>query len=434
MRMRLTDRQEIMQEKALRVVAVSLTFLLSATCLLAAGPAASPSPAMPSPTKGWPTGSPASVGVDEEVLKKFDADLASGKYSLIDSFRVFRCGTEVFARKYAHDYAQIYATQARKKGPLNARLTGRYNYFDPEWHPYFHGTDLHTMQSISKTVTSILYGIAITRGDFKAALDTPVLKYFDVAKVKNLDDRKRRMTLENLLTMTSGLKWKDLDIPPDSPENDTGHMEASDDWVQFVIDRPMVAEPGKIFEYSSGDAELLAYIFQKETGRDIDTYGEKYLFAPLGIKHYWKHDYVGTVDTEGGLYLSDEGLAKIGFLYLNGGIWEGRQIVSESWVQRSVAPHAPSPWTLEHSLPPYAVAGQRIYYGFMWWLYPLSGKFAWMGFGWGNQMLMVFPEQNWIAVFTGWELQNEAANAELLTNRLLPAVKAAACNANVQPG
>ena len=74
-----------------------------------------------------------------------------------------------------------------------------------------------------------------------------MLRYFNVVKVKNLDDRKRRITLENLLTMTSGLKWKDLDIPPNSPENDTVHVEATDDWVQFVIDRPMVAEPGKIF-------------------------------------------------------------------------------------------------------------------------------------------------------------------------------------------
>lgn len=422
-----------MRERAFQSVAVGLMFAFSAACLLAAGLGASPSPTVPWPTKGWPTGTPASVGLDEEVLSAFDADLAGGKYSLIDSFRVFRCGTEVFARRYAHDYAQIYATKAKIKGPLNARLTGPYNYFDPEWHPYYHGTDLHTMQSISKTVTSIVYGIAITRGDFRAALDTPVLKYFDVTKVKNLDDRKRRITIEHLLTMTSGLKWKDLDIPADSPKNDTVHMEATDDWVQFAIDRPMVAEPGKIFEYSSADAELLAYVFQKETGQDIDTYGEKYLFAPLGIRHYWKHDYAGTVDTEGGLYLSDEGLAKIGFLYLNGGVWEGKQIVSESWVKRSVAPHAASPWTLEHSLPPYAVAGQRIYYGLTWWLYPLSGKFAWMGFGWGNQMLMVFPEQNLIAVFTGWELLNEEANAELLTNRLLPAVKAAACTGNVQP-
>jgi CubicO group peptidase (beta-lactamase class C family) len=400
-----------MRGKTLRPVVAGWASTLSATCLLAAAQGASLSRSAPWPTEGWSIGTPASVGLDEKALKTLDADLASGKFSLIDSFRVFRCGTEVFARQYAHDYGQIYKKEAMTRGPLNARLTGPYNYFDPAWHPYYRGTDLHTMQSISKAVTSVIYGIAITRGDFRAELDTPVLRYFDVTRVKNLDDRKRRITLENLLTMTSGLKWKDLDLPPDSPQSDTVHMEATDDWVQFAIDRPMAAEPGKVFEYSSGDAELLAYIFHKETGQAIDRYGEKYLFAPLGIRHYWKHDYAGTVDTEGGLYLSAEGLAKIGFLYLNGGVWEGRQIVSKRWVERSVAPHAPSPWTLEHSLPPYTAAGDRMYYGFNWWLYPLRGKFAWMALGWGNQILMVFPDQDLIAVFTGWELLQEEANA-----------------------
>jgi CubicO group peptidase (beta-lactamase class C family) len=420
------ERPEIMKWIARNAMVVVSAFLWSAACSLAAGQSSSRNPAVTWPTKGWPQGTPASVGLDDEVLKVFDADLASGKYKLMDSIRIFRCGTEVFARNYAHDYGHIYAKEAKTKGPLNARLTGPYNYFDPEWHPFYHGTDLHTMQSITKTVTSIVYGAAITRGDFKAGLETPILKYFDVRKVKNVDDRKRHIALEDLLTMSSGLKWKDLDLPANSPEHDFGHMEATDDWVQFVIDRPMVAEPGKVFEYSSGDAELLAYIFRKETGQDIDSYAEKYLFAPLGIKHYWKRDYVGTLDTEGGLYLNDEDLAKLGFLYLNNGVWEGTQIVSANWVKQSVAPHAPSPWTVAHSVPPYSVGGERVYYGFTWWLYPLSGKYAWMAFGTGGQSLMVLPQQNLIVVFTGWELHEEPDD-EVLLNRLLPALKAAEC-------
>src|SRR5579863_4198780 len=248
------------------------------------------------------------------------------------------------------------------------------------------------MQSISKTVTSIILGIAITRGDFKASLDTPVLKYFDVAKVKNLDDRKRHLTVENLLTMTSGMNSEELYYPHDSDasENDFVHMEASDDWVQYAINEPVVEEPGKNFVYSSADAELLAHVFQRETGQDINAYAEKYLFGPLGIRHYWKRDYAGTVDTEGGLYLSDEDLAKIGFLYLNNGLWDGRQIVSEDWVKRSVAPHVPMPYTVD--------AG-RLYYGFNWWLYPVDGRFVWMATGTGGQNLVVFPEQNLIVVF-----------------------------------
>ncbi len=284
------------------------------------------------PTKGWPRGTPASVGLDEKTLAELDADFAAGKYALVDSFQVFRCGKEVFERRYSHDYASIYGKEAKIKGPLNARLTGRYNYFDPAWHPYYQGTDLHTMQSVSKTVTSVIFGIAITRGDFKASLDTPVLKYFDVAKVKNMDDRKRRMTLKDVLTMTTGLAWTE-DVPYDDPRSDSSLMEATDDWVKYVIDKPMAAEPGTVFNYSSGATELLAYIFQKETGQDIDAYGEKYLFAPLGIKHHWKRTYLGVVDTEGGLYLNGSDLAKIGYLYLHDGMWGGNIIVSKEWVQ-----------------------------------------------------------------------------------------------------
>src|SRR5207302_3160328 len=104
--------------------------------------------------------------------------------------------------------------------------------FDPEWHPYYHGTDEHTMQSASKTVTSVTIGIAITRHEFTADLNTPVVTYFDEAKVKNLDDRKRRMTIRHLLTMSTGLDW-DEDVAYDDPNNACSQMEATDDWVQF---------------------------------------------------------------------------------------------------------------------------------------------------------------------------------------------------------
>ncbi|HEY3852462.1 MAG TPA: serine hydrolase, partial [Steroidobacteraceae bacterium] len=202
------------------------------------------------PTHGWPRGTPGGVGLDEHVLADLDSDISHGKYSLVDSFEVFRCGEEVFSRHYPHDYATIYAKEAKTKGPLNARLTGRYNYFDPVWHPYYHGTRMHTMQSVSKTVTSATIGIAITRGDFKAGLDTPVLHYFPAGSVKNVDERKRRMTLADVLTMRTGLDWIE-DVPYDDPRSDSSLMEATDDWVQYVIDKPMAHDPGTVFDYSS---------------------------------------------------------------------------------------------------------------------------------------------------------------------------------------
>jgi CubicO group peptidase (beta-lactamase class C family) len=364
------------------------------------------------PTHGWARGTPSSVGLDEKVLAVLDADLGNGKYSLVDSFTVIRCGAEVFERTYSHDYATIYAKEASTRGPLNPHLTGPYNYFDPAWHPYYHGTDLHSMQSVSKTVSSIIMGIAVTRGDFKAGLDTPLLSYFDVAKVKNVDDRKRRIALWHVLTMTTGIDWNE-EVAYDDPKNDSSLMEATDDWVRYVIDRPMAQEPGKVFNYSSGVSELLAYIFQKETGQDIEKYGEKYLFMPLGIEYFWKRTPLGVVDTEGGLFLSGTGLAKIGYLYLHDGAWDGKQILSKDWVKQS--------------LTPFIDAEEGFKYGFKWWLLPRTERqgYVWMARGFGGQRLMVFPEEELIAVFTGWEILKDPAGDRELVNRILPAVQTA---------
>jgi CubicO group peptidase (beta-lactamase class C family) len=366
------------------------------------------------PTHGWEKATPARVGVDESTLAAFDKDLAAGKFDLVDSFAVFRCGKLVFERKYPHDYGQIYGKEAKTRGPLNARLTGPYNYFDPAWHPYYHGSDLHTMQSVSKTVSSVIVGIATTRGDFKAGLDTPLLHYFDETKVKNVDDRKRRITLRHVLTMTTGLDWNE-EVAYDDPRNDADLMEATDDWIQYVIDRPMAKEPGTVFNYSSGVSELLAYIFQKETGQDIEKYGEQYLFTPLGMNHYWKRSPLGLVDTEGGLFLNGQDLAKIGYLYLHDGMWDGKQIVSKQWVKQSVTP--------------FIEAEEGFKYGFKWWLLPQKDGFVWMARGFGGQRLMVFPEKELIVTFTGWTILKDPPADQDFVARILPALKSERCEA-----
>jgi Beta-lactamase len=358
---------------------------------------------------------PESLGIDPGALASLDADIASAKFPLVDSLLVMRCGEVIFDRRYPHDYAAAYDKEAHTKGPLNARLTGRYNYFDPAWHPYYHGTDEHTMQSVSKTVTSAIIGIAMSRGDFKAPLSTPVLHYFDASKVKNLDARKRRMTLRDLLTMTSGLDWNE-DLPYDDPSNPSDLMEAADDWVQFVIDRPMKDEPGSVFAYSSGATELLAYIFKRETGADIERYAHAHLFGPLGIRDYfWKRTPLGVVDTEGGLYLRAEDLAKIGVLYLNDGRWNERRLMTSDWIKESLTPRID--------------AGEGFKYGYQWWLLPHGepARLAWAARGMGGQRLLVFPEDHLIVVSTAWHILNEASIEFDVVRRLLPGVHPHQC-------
>lgn len=367
----------------------------------------------PWPTKSWPTSTPRAEGLDPNVLARFDADIAAGKFGLIDSMLVIRHGKVVYERGYKHDYDAIYAKEAAEPGPLNANdPSGPYNYFNPWWHPFYRRGDLHTMQSVTKTVTSVVIGVAMARGQFPV-LDTPVLTFFDPAKVANVDDRKRRMTIRHLLTMTSGLDW-DEDLPYADPKNDSSRMEASFDWVRYTIDRPMAQEPGATFKYSSGVTQLLSHIFRVATAQDIEEYAARHLFAPLGIdRYFWKRSPTGLVDTEGGLYLTSRDVAKIAYLFVKNGVWEGKPIVQPEWVTQSLAPSVS--------------VGAGVQYGFKWWLYPYAAgdkRLAWGGSGLGGQRPIYFPDYDLLVVFTGWNILPNTANMtpRIAIDRILEAL------------
>jgi len=341
----------------------------------------------------WPTATPKSVGLDEKALAAFDAELASGKYGNVDGLTIIRHGKLVFDKRYPHDYDKIYAEDAKKQSPLNAHDgTGPYNYYNAWWHPWYQRGDLHTLQSVSKTITSIIIGVARTRGDFPD-IDTPVLKFFDESKVQNVDDRKRRMTIRHLLTMSAGFDWNE-GLPYSDPKNTGTQMEASPDWMEYTINRPMAFEPGKTYAYNSGATQILAHVFHAATGKDIEEYAAQYLFAPLGIKqYYWKRSPSGLVDAEGGIYLRPRDLAKLWYLFLKNGNWEGKQIVSPEWVKESVKPQMEVAPTAK--------------YGLKWWLYPYgkdNSMMAWAGSGFGGQRPLVLPEYDMVAVYTAWNV------------------------------
>jgi CubicO group peptidase (beta-lactamase class C family) len=382
---------------------------LAAAVLLAQTVAAQPQ----WPTRSWPSSTPAAEGLDPKALQSFDADLAAGKYGYVDSMLVIRHGKLVLERNYKHDYDKLYAKEAAEPGPLNANdPTGPYNYFNPWWHPFYRRGDLHTMQSVTKTVTSIVIGIATARKEFPS-LDTPVLQFFDAAKVANVDDRKRRMTLRHLLTMSSGLDW-DEDLPYADPKNDSSRMEASFDWVRYTIDRPMAQEPGSTFKYSSGVTQLLSHIFHVATHQDIEEYANRHLFTPLGIERYfWKRSPTGLVDTEGGLFLRSHDLAKIAYLFVKNGRWEGKAIVQPEWVKQSLAPSI--------------AVGDGVQYGYKWWLYPYAkgdARLAWGGSGLGGQRPIYFPDYDLLVVFTGWNIlpNRPSLSPRAAIDRILEAV------------
>jgi CubicO group peptidase (beta-lactamase class C family) len=171
-------------------------------------------------------------------------------------------------------------------------------------------------------------------------------------------------------------------------------MEASFDWVKFTIDRPMAKEPGAAFQYSSGVTQLLSHIFRTTTHQDIEEYARANLFEPLGIsRFFWKRSPTGLVDAEGGLYLEPHDLAKLAYLYLKNGTWNGRAVVPSEWVAASIAPSA-------------TVSDSGVKYGFKWWLYPYgrNGRYAFAGSGFGGQRPIVIPEYDLVIVFTGWNV------------------------------
>jgi CubicO group peptidase (beta-lactamase class C family) len=374
------------ESKLLRKIAVAAALIL---CVFTASSTAQDA----GKSKDWPKGTPKEFGIDAAKLAAFDADIASGKYGLEDSMLILRCGTAVYDKSYPHDYGQIYGERAKKEGPLNHDMHGPYNYFSTNFHPFYNGSDMHTMQSISKTVTSVTLGIARMRNEFTASLDAPIVQFFSGRKIANLDDRKKRITLRNLLTMTAGIEWHE-DLPYDDPKNSADIMEASHDWAQYVIDLPMADEPGKTFVYNSGATILIAQIFKKVTGKNVDEYAAEHLFKPLGIHYFWKHSPTGLPDTEGGLYLSAHDLAKIGQVFLKGGMWEGIEVVSPAWIKDSVSPHINVP-------------GGDWKYGYQWWLQSFGANpddVAWTGRGFGGQQLIALPEYDIVAVFTGWDI------------------------------
>jgi len=343
--------------------------------------------------ESWPISTPQAVGLDPEVLAELDADISAGKYGYIDSLLVIRHGRLVYDRSYRHDYSQIYGKEAKEPGALNAHdPTGPYNYFNPWWHPFYRRGDLHSLQSVTKTVTSVVIGVATARGEFPD-LATPILKFFDESKVANVDERKRRVTIRHLMTMTGGFDW-DESLPYDDPNNSCSQMEASFEWVQFTIDRKMAREPGTVFNYSSGETQLLSHIFHAVTGRDIEEYAAENLFAPLGIERFfWKRSPSGPIDTEGGLYLNPHDLAKIAYLFLKKGVWQGKPIVTPEWVADSVSPKV-------------EVGKSGVKYGLKWWIYPYGdgSHAAWAGSGFGGQMPIIIPEHDLVLVFTGWNI------------------------------
>lgn len=285
---------------------------------------------------------------------------------------------------------------------------------------YFAGYEaekLHTLQSVSKSFTSAAIGIAIARGDI-ASVRGPVLGFFpDLEGIEHVDDRKRAMTLEDLLTMRSGTDYHERG--PGSPHYELNALPVG--WTEFVLGRPMVTDPGTTFQYDSGGVILMSAILEARTGGHADAYLAEHLFAPLGIEdRFWARNAEGHPHTGGGLWLRPRDMAKLGLLYLHGGRWEDQQILPAAWVASSTRRHV----TFSR------IHGNMTGYGYLWWVMRPDPEgdgeteiFAACGFR--AQYIFVVPEHDMVVVVTGGT-QNETDQnrpREFLYSHILPAVQ-----------
>jgi CubicO group peptidase (beta-lactamase class C family) len=196
--------------------------------------------------------------------------------------------------------------------------------------------DLHDCRSVSKSFTSACIGIAVKQGFIKS-IDEPIFPYFK-EYAKYFDSAKRKITIRNLLTMTSGLEW-DEKISYLNSKNSETQMDRSDDPISFILSRKLTSTPGTIWNYSGASATLLGEILRKATGERLDKFAGKNLFAPLGIR---KYQWVSMLKNKNitaaawGLRLRPRDLVKFGLLYMNYGKWGNTQILDTDWVKHSL--------------------------------------------------------------------------------------------------
>ncbi len=278
---------------------------------------------------------------------------------------------------------------------------------------YMNGWDparLHRVQSVTKSFTSTVVGFAVEEGLIES-VDDPVSQY--LPEYSSLfDSSKNKVTIRHLLTMSAGFKWNERETYYADPSKCDPHIaEAGEDYIRYVLEKSIVTEPGTVWYYNSGYPNILGYIVEKESGENIleFTYGR--LFEPLGIERCCWMPIVGEdrPGCAGGLRLTSRDLAKYGCLYLDNGVWQGKQIISREWIEDSTRGHLD------------AEEGKR--YGYLWSTIHAGGHDVIFASGTGGQYVACVPETNAVVVTTAVFRTDKCDDvAEMLIEYVLPAL------------
>jgi CubicO group peptidase (beta-lactamase class C family) len=309
--------------------------------------------------------------VDQAALSKLEQRIRSGELPGIHSVVVVQRGNTI-AEWYFDGEDQTIA-----QPPLGIVK------FGPD--------TLHDIRSVTKSVVSMLFGIAFSEGAIKD-LDTPVLDYFPEYPDLHTPDRMK-ITLNDLLSMTSGLHWDEVTYPYTDPRNSEIAMSNAADPNRYVLEQPIDAPPGQRWAYSGGDVELIGAVIARATKTPLETYAQQKIFGPMAMNHSWLK-YKDIPAAASGLRLTPRDMAKLGVMMLNKGRWEDRQIVPERWVDLSTTRHA--------QVEPDPQCGRA--YGYLWWLGPgcaSTPPTPWFaGIGNGGQRIWVVPSRDLVVVTT----------------------------------
>jgi len=325
-------------------------------------------------TSEWPASTPEAEGIDRRMMLELVQHIHERRYGTIHSLLIVR----------------------HRRLVLEEYFSG------------WNAASAHTLQSVTKSVTSLAVGLAIDRGRLRLS-DTPLSLFRDYEPVAAVDARKEALTVRDLLMMQSGFNW------------DEGHYEGSPlqqlntcrcDWIRFMLDWPMRETPGTRWQYTSGNTILLGAMVGRATGRRIDQFLDEQLFAALDVRDArWERGLPdGLPHTGGGLYLRSRDMAKLGTLVAANGTWQDRSLISSSWIAGSTATPTTTGWTF---------GGQLAAYGYGWWGLPQGVITA---SGARGQWIFIVPARDLVVVSTAENTSGADAAVRFFYSQILPAV------------
>ncbi len=289
---------------------------------------------------------------------------------------------------------------------------------------YFSGysaTDKQYTASVSKSIGSVLMGIAMGQGVFPGLndniLDKPIFELLpEYSRYFSEDTVKKQILFRHALSMAGGLEWNEQSFPYDDRRNDWNAASNSNDPIAYLLQKKMVNAPGERFNYNGGYSILLSYLIENSTGKPALAYAKKHLFEPLEIEDFvWDNVVCGLTDFDGGLYLRPIDMAKLGQLFLWQGNWRGEQIVPNEWIEKSTFPHMEN------------INGPD--YGFQWWCGEFhtidTAFFVYLASGHGGQHIFVVPDLKTVIVICQQVFDNplgELNSIAMISNYIIPAL------------